>query len=260
MKGMTGMSRFRHTIVLLFVSCFLLPGGSFGQSTLATLEGKITGPEGEPLSGAAIIAKCLDRGYEYRTVSRSDGYYTLAGIEPGTYEVRAGRSGFAGQARQGLILNVGAKLKIDFRLPVEAIKEEIIVTAPAPMVEVAKSEISLVVDRRHIDDLPLLDCDYAALTYTKPGIQESGSGSSNAQPLGSEEMLVDGVSNESVARNTMRTQLPADAIEEFRVITNQYQAEFGNSSGMIRTAITRSGTNAFRGRVSFSPGTRLSTR
>ena len=67
-------------------------------------------------------------------------------------------------------------------------------------------------------------------------------------------MLVDGVlafQSESVARNTMRTQLPADAIEEFRVITDAYQAEFGNSSGMIRTAITRSGTNAFRGPGAF---------
>ena len=158
--------------------------------------------------------------------------------------------GFAPQTRQGLTFNVGARLKVDFRLSAEILKEEVTVTAPSPMVEMAKSEISSVVVRREIDDLPLLDRDFAALTYTKPGIQESGSGSSNAQPYGSEEMLVDGVSNENVPRNTMRTQLPADAIEEFRVITNQYQAEFGNSSGMMRTAITRSGTNTLSGRVS----------
>ena len=196
----------------------------------------------------------MDRGYEYRTVSRQDGHYIISGVEPGTYEVRVALPGFAAQIRQGLIIKVGAKLKIDFRLSVEILKEEIIVRAPAPMVEVAKSEISSVVDRREIDDLPLLDRDFAALTYTKPGIQESGSGSSNAQPLGSEEMLVDGVSNENVPRNTMRTQLPADAIEEFRVITNQYQAEFGNSSGMMRTAITRSGTNIQWTGVRLLPG------
>ncbi len=237
--------------VLLLVSCLLFAAGSSGQGTLATLEGKITDPEGNALAGAAVSLRCGDRGYEYRSESRADGKYIVSGIEPGTYEVRAGRPGFAAQTRQGLSFNVGARLKLDLRLSVEILREEVTITAPAPLVEVAKSEISSVVERRNIDDLPLLDRNFASLTYTKPGYQESGTGSSNAQPLGSEEMLVDGVSNESVARNSVRSQLPADAIEEFRVITNQYQAEFGNSSGMIRTAITRSGTNTLRGRVSF---------
>jgi hypothetical protein len=248
---MWGISPVWRSAVFILALLYLLPAGSSGQSTLATLEGLITDPEGNPIGGAAITTLCVERGYEYRSVSRPDGRYIVSGIEPGTYEVRADRPGFTAQTRQGLIFNVGARLKLDLRLSVEILREDVTVTAPAPLEEVAKSEISSVVERRNIDDLPLLDRNFASLTYTKPGYQESGTGSSNAQPLGSEEMLVDGVSNESVVRNAVRSQLPADAIEEFRVITNQYQAEFGNSSGMIRTAITRSGTNTLRGRVSF---------
>ncbi len=236
---------------ILAVTGLLMASRASGQSPFAILEGRMTDLEGNALAGAAVSLRCVDTGYEYRCLSRPDGRYIIAGIEPGNYEVRAGRSGFPAQTQSGLVFNVGTNLKIDFRLSAEILREEIIVTASPPLVEVTKSEISSVIDRRKIDDLPLLDRDYASLTYTRPGIQESGSASSNAQPLGSEEMLVDGVSGEWVARNMVRTQLPADAIEEFRVMTNQYQAEFGNSSGMIRTAITRTGSNNLRGRVSF---------
>ncbi len=118
------------------------------------------------------------------------------------------------------------------------------------MVEVTKSEVSAVIDRTKIDSLPLLDRDFGDLTLIKAGVVAEA-GRSNAQPLGSEEILTDGVSNEWVGRNTVRSQIPADAIQEFRVMTNQYEAEYGNASGMIRSAITRSGTNEFRGRLAF---------
>jgi hypothetical protein len=238
-----------HQFAIISAALLLLAGMAFGQSTLVTLEGTIADQEGNALPGAAVTAKNMDTGYEYHNLSRPDGRYIISGIEPGKYELRARLSGFVAQTKQGLIFNISAKLKIDFQLSMEALQTEISVTASAPMVEVAKSEISSVVDRRKIDDLPLLDRDFTSLSFTKPGVQEGGR--SNAQPVGSEEMLVDGISNEWVARNSVRSQLPADAIEEFRVITNQYQAEFGNSSGMIRTAVTRSGTNRLSGRISF---------
>ncbi|MEW5900706.1 MAG: TonB-dependent receptor, partial [Acidobacteriota bacterium] len=80
---------------------------------------------------------------------------------------------------------------------------------------------------------------------------EYGDIRSNAQPYGSEEILTDGVSNEWVGRNTVNMAIPADAIQEFRVMTNQYEAEYGNASGMIRSALTRSGTNTWHGRAAF---------
>jgi hypothetical protein len=241
--------RFFWGFVFIIAAGLLLSGNSFAQSTLVTLEGMILDPEGNPLLGTAITVRCVDTGYEYHCVSRPNGRYVVSGIQPGKYEVRAELPGFAIQTKSGLVFNTGASLKVDFQLSVRAIAVEVSVTAAAPMVEVAKSEVSSIVDRREIDDLPLLDRDFTSLSYTKPGVQEQGR--SNAQPLGSEEMLVDGVSNEWTGRNTVRSQLPADAIEEFRVITNQYEAEFGNASGMIRTAVTRSGSNELRGRVSF---------
>jgi hypothetical protein len=148
-----------------------------------------------------------------------------------------------------MVFNVGARLTINFTLKPSALQEELTVTAAAPLIEVSKSEVSSVVDRQKIDDIPLLDRNFASLVVLKAGVQEDSR--SNALSRGNEEILVDGVSNEWVGTNSTRTQVPADAIEEFRVLTNQFQAEYGNSSGMIMSAITRSGTNTLRGRGSF---------
>ena len=168
-----------------------------------------------------------------------DGRYIISGILPGKYSCEVQLSGFATQIQKGLTLAVGARLTIDFKLIQAALDKEIVVTAEAPMVEVTKSEISSVVDRKQIDELPLLDRNFESLTITKAGTQEGGR--AVGQPSGSGEMLVDGASNEWVPTNSSRMSIPADAIQEFRVITNQFQAEYGNASGMVRSAITRGG-------------------
>jgi hypothetical protein len=237
----------------IFSACFLTAfflAGSKGlpQTTLVTLEGMVTDDQGAALPGALLNLKNAETGYTYRATSRPDGRFIISGIQPGKYEMEVSLQGFQTQKRLGMTFNVGARLKIDFTLGAATIKEEIVVTAEAPMVEVTKSEVSKVIDRSKIEDLPLLDRNFGDLAMMKAGVQGSRS---NAQPAGSEEIIVDGVSNEWVGRNTQRASIPADAIQEFRVMTNQYQAEYGNSSGMVWSAITRSGTNELKGRVSF---------
>lgn len=235
------------SIFLLF-SVLMIYGRALNQTTLVTLEGVVADEQGNALPGVVINLRNMDTGYVYSTTSKADGRYIISGIQPGKYEVEVSLSGFQTQKQQGLIFNVGAGLKIDFTLASAAIQEEVVVVAQTPMVEVTKSDVSKVIDRTKIEDLPLLDRNFGSLAIMKPGVQESRS---NAQPGGSEEIIVDGVSNEWVGRNTQRTSIPADAIEEFRIMTNQFQAEYGNTSGMVWTAITRSGTNELRGRLSF---------
>ena len=237
----------------IFAACFLAtllltrtPG--FPQTTLATLEGYVSDDQGNVLPGVLLTLKNVETGYTHNTTSRPNGHFIISGIEPGNYEMEVGLRGFQTQKRQGLTFNVAGRLKIDFVLAAAAVAEAITVTAASPLVEVTKSEVGKVIDRSKIEDLPLLDRNFGDLAMMKAGVQGSRS---NAQPGGSEEIIVDGVSNEWVGRNTQRSSIPADAIQEFRVMTNQYQAEYGNSSGMIWSAITRSGTNDLRGRLSF---------
>lgn len=238
-----------HYLFFVVLAAFLLSvNNGFSQTTLVTVEGTVSDEEGAPLPGASVTLKNEKTGYTKGTVTREDGYYIISGIEPGKYECEVALPGFATQIRKGMTFTVGARLTINFTLVPAAIEEEVTVVAEAPMVEVTKSEVSKVIDRTKIENLPLYNRDFGSLAILQSGVQGDRS---NAQPVGSEEIIVDGVSNEWVARNNQRSNIPADAIEEFRVMTNQYQAEYGNASGMIWNAITRTGTNDFKGRVSF---------
>jgi outer membrane receptor protein involved in Fe transport len=208
----------------------------------------VTDDEGAALPGAEVTVRNAETGYVHSTVTRVDGTYIVSGIQPGKYEVEVKLQGFKTQIRKEMTLSVGAKLNVDFTLAPATVEGEITVVGEAPMVEVTKSEISGVIDRQKIEDLPLLDRDFGDLTVLQAGVI---GGRTNAMPNGMAEIVVDGISNEAIIQNTSGAPLPADAIQEFRIMTNQAAAEFGNASGMIRTAITRSGTNDFRGRLAY---------
>lgn len=245
---MRNLKKVTFPFILVALVCFLTCGKALAQTTLVTVEGVVTDEEGIALPGATVTAKSMETGYEYSSITRSDGGYIISGIQPGKYEVEVSLSGFNAYKKSGMTFEIGAKLKIDFSLFPSAIEEEIMVFAESPMVEVTKSEISSVVDRQKIEDLPLLDRDFADLSILKAGVI---GGRTNAMPIGMGETMVDGMANENIIQNTNRLSLPADAIQEFRIMTNQFEAEYGHASGMIRTAITRSGTNEFKGRASY---------
>ncbi len=239
-------------VLVLAVAFLLLPGLAVAQ-TLVQVEGAVSDEQGNALPGATINVKNVDTGFAFSGASRSDGRYIIPGIQAGTYDITAEMPGFAVEVRKGIVLRVGGKLRVDFRLSMKKIEEKVEVTAQSPIIEVTKSEVSSVVERKQIEDLPLLGRNFADLAVLKTGVVPRGSSeepvTSNAQPRGSGEFLIDGVSNEGNLVNMVRSNIPADAIQEFRVLQNQFAAEFGNSSGLILNAITRSGTNQFRGRV-----------
>jgi len=240
--------KFLFFLALLFTVCFLMSGRVFSQTTLVTIEGIVADEQANALPGASVTVRSVETGYLHSTITRADGSYIISGIQPGKYEVEISISGFAKEKRSGLTFNVGAKISINFALKPATLEEEITVTAESPIVEVTKSEVSRLVDRQKIEDLPLLSRNFGDLTILAPGVI---GGRTNALPTGIEEILIDGMSNENIIQNTTRLDIPADAIQEFRVMTNAFEAEYGNTAGMIRTAITRSGSNDFKGRLAY---------
>jgi len=248
MKASKKPKAFFIFLACLMVVFLLLHATAYSQTTQATLEGMVTDEDGVGLPGAEVSVKNLETGYTLSSITRNDGSLILSGIPPGVYEIKVSLSGFAVQVRTGTTFAVGGNLKIDFILKAATMEEEVTVVAEAPMVEVTKSDISSVIDRQKIEDLPLLNRDFGDLTVLQAGVLE---GKSNALQAGQNELLVDGVSNEDVIQNSDGEYLPADAIQEFRIMTHNATAEFGNSAGMIRSAITRSGTNTFQGRVNY---------
>ena len=236
--------------VLLVVALFFLCSATFAQRTLVTLQGRVIDEEGGPLPGATVDAKNMGTGYAYSSITRQDGNYMLSGIEPGMYEVQVSLTGFTASIRRGMTFNVGARISVDFTLTAATLEESITVEAEAPLVEVTKSEISSVIGRTEIDDLPVLDRQFSQLAGLKAGVAGGGDDlRGGGQPAGSSEVLIDGVSNEFAWYNVQRSDLPADAIQEFRVLINQFGAEYGNATAIVLHAITRSGTNDFKGRA-----------
>jgi len=141
--------------VLIFLAVFFMNGTAFSQITRVTLEGLIMDDEGVPLPGVTVIARNMETGYVLSCMTREDGSYIISGIDPGKYECEVRLAGFATQIRRGMTFEVGAKLKVDFTLSPSTIEEQVTVVAESPMIEVTKSEISSVVDRQMIEDLPL---------------------------------------------------------------------------------------------------------
>ena len=239
----------------LFIIAGVFEGTGFAQTTFVTVTGTIFDDQGGVLPGATITIQNEATGYTYSAISRSDGSYIAAGIQPGNYEFTVEIEGFSTQIKKGFTLNVGANLTINFTLKQATLKEDVTITAESPMVEVSKAEISSVVNRNQIENLPLFTRNFDDLSLLKAGVYDGGFKGGDVRasglPAGSAEMLVDGATNEHPVENNTSMQIPADAIQEFRVITNMFTSEFGNSAGLLRSVITRSGTNDFKGRLSF---------
>ncbi|MHB8093666.1 MAG: TonB-dependent receptor [Candidatus Aminicenantales bacterium] len=250
---MQSSTLFRKTFVyflLTLLTCFLMSGVLSAQERLVVVNGVVTDVDGNALPGAAVNLKDIRTGYAYSATTNKEGQFNLLGVEAGQYEVQASLSGFKTEVRSGMTFSVGARITQNFTLAMSSLEETVNVTAQAPLVEVTKSSVSSVVGRREIDDLPVVTRTFTQLAMLQPGTSGSatdirGSGGTS----GSGNILIDGVSDKFSWYNTMRSDIPADAIEEFRVLVNQYGAEYGDAAGVVVHAITKSGTNQLRGRA-----------
>lgn len=226
---------------------------ALAQTTTATVLGVVRDPSGAVLPGVTVTLRNADTGFTRTTATDGTGGYVLPYVPAGAYELRAELSGFKTYVRQGLRFEVGQELTIDLVLEVSPVGETVTVRGEAPLVETTKSSLGKVVSREQIDTLPLPGRQAATLAQLLPGVvPRTGTDepvTAGGQPRGSGEALVDGVSNEGMAINSIRSNAPPDAIQEFQVLTSQYAAEFGNASGLILNTITRSGTNEVHGRV-----------
>jgi len=246
MRNLKKVSACVLSLVLFCLAFMVAQRPAIAQETLATLEGYVKDSSGSGLPGASILMVNLNTGYQYSTMSKAEGRYIVTGIVPGAYDITAKMPSFGDNVRNAVTFSIGARLTLDFHLS-SSIQEEVSVTAPAPLVEITKSEISSVVTREQIDSLPLVDRSFYGLAALKPGVMDY---QANATPWASEGFVLDGVSNTRNVADSARSNIPSDAIQEFRVLTNQFAAEYGNVSGLLQSALTRSGTNEFKGRVS----------
>ena len=155
-------THFSVLVGFLIAICFFgMQTAAFAQEKLATFEGVVTDPEDVGLPGAEVALKNTETGYAYATVTRPDGQFRFSGIEPGQYELTVKLAGFNSHVRKGMTVNVGARVSLNIKLTLATVEQEVTVVADAPLVEVTKSEISSVVGRKEIDDLPVVSRSFA---------------------------------------------------------------------------------------------------
>jgi outer membrane receptor for ferrienterochelin and colicin len=217
------------------------------QTTLAALLGTVTDSQKAVLPGTTVTATNVDTQIQATAVTDANGRFRVSALRPGTYDIRAELSGFAVQVRNRVQLFVGAEVTIDFELSVAGVQETVTVSGESPLVEVTKSEVSTIVDRRQIDALPLSGRDFSDLMRLTPGVVDGLV--AGQQSSASNTYLVDGVSNDRAWTGGNRTGFSAETIREFRVITEQFAAEYGQASGGVVNVVSRSGTNRFENRV-----------
>src|SRR5438552_747697 len=243
----------RFTILLLATVLCRTTAAS-AQTITATLQGVVRDASRGVLPGATVTVRDADTGFVRATTTDATGTYVLPYVPAGSYDFTIELSGFKTYKRERLRFEVGQQITIDASLDVAGVAETVTVREAAPLVETTKSAVDMVVTREQIDNLPLAGRQASSLALLSPGVVQRGNDSAEpvttgGQPRGSGETLVDGVSNELMATNSSRPDAPPDAIQEFQVITSQYQAEFGNASGVILNTITRTGTNTLHGRA-----------
>ena len=248
-------------LAVLILSLFV-PAAVTAQ-TSATISGRITDSSGGVVPGATITATQVERRIERTAVSDGEGRYVIAALPVGTYDLRVSLTGFqTTNPRDGVVLTVGETAALDFTLEPAAPVDYVTVTGTPP-VNVRSGELSYLVASRSIEQLPLNGRNYTDLAFLQPGVtpfphRDGGSVvahglgmSVNGQDPRANVYLLDGTllndMTNGPAGSAAGTTLGTETVQEFRVETNAYGAEYGRMSGGQVNVITKSGSNILSG-------------
>jgi Carboxypeptidase regulatory-like domain/TonB dependent receptor/TonB-dependent Receptor Plug Domain len=236
----------------------LLATPLYAQQGTTELRGRVLDAQGGILPGVTVTVRNQATGMYRETVSGGDGSYIASGLTPGTYEINAELQGFKKFNRRELILEVGKTTTVDVKMEVGGIEQTVTVTADSPLVDVTSKEIGGNITSETLVQLPSVNGNFIGFVGLLPGIVPSISTESfgsdsisvNGQdPRNNNYMLDGGNNNDDVIGQRAGTQArtPIEAIQEFQVITNQYDAEFGRTAGAVVNAVTKAGTNQVSG-------------
>ncbi|MGC2058306.1 MAG: TonB-dependent receptor, partial [Candidatus Sulfotelmatobacter sp.] len=238
----------------------LLPAILFGQGYFGTVSGTLTDPSGAIIQGAKVTLLDEQKGYHFTAKSDSDGRYLFASIPPGLYSVTAEMPGFEKTVRTHIKLNVSENATANLGLKIANAAQSVEVRAQTTTIDTEDAVTGQVVDRRAINDLPLIDRNVFDLTYLAPGVTDMDDqcpncGGTNFVSNGSRgasaDILMDGASITNFEPNGGVTQTvyqpSAEAVEEFKVQQTNFSAEYGFSGASVINMVTRSGTNTFHG-------------
>ncbi len=244
---------------------------ALGQSGDATLAGVVEDVSGAVLPHTSLVVTNVETGVSFASSTNASGLFSVAGLAPGRYRLHAQHTGFADVEVKDITLYVGDKRQLEIKLPVAQSNETVQVDAGGATLNTTNATVGTVVDRAFVNDIPLNGRSFQPLILLAPGVVTSspqgndpGQFSVNGQRSNSNYYTVDGVSANNgadvvsssstsgmsangTALGTTQAILPVDALQEFRIATSTYSAEYGRQPGAQISFLSRSGTNAYHG-------------
>ncbi len=261
-------SEFQARSISVAVRLLLIGVVAFGftaslvAQTSGTILGTVKDQSGAVLPGASVTATNTETGISRTATSGSRGEFRLSAMTVGNYEVKTELAGFQTGVRKGVTLNVGQEAVVDVTLSVGNVAEQVTVTGEAPLIETTSASVSGLVDPKQMKDIPLNARSFIELVPLQTGAVFADSGDQSATKgfgkklsivgtrYNQNSFLLDGADiNDATgsAGSAAGTLAGVETVQEFRVITNAYDAEYGRHTGGVISAITKSGTNQFHG-------------
>ena len=240
--------------LLAIVIGILLAPSAFAQN--AQITGSVKDSSGAIIPGATVTARNVDTGLTRTAVTDGSGEYRLPSLPPGRYSVATELSGFSTETRPDIVLIIDQTAILNFALKPAAIAETVTVTGDSPIVDVTRSDVSTSVSTQQIQDLPVASRRWIDLAMLTPGTSQDNirgqfyRGNVNVGAGGREYsngFVVDGVNNTWAEMGEPRQNFAMDAIQEFKVSTSTYKAEYGLATGGLVAVVTKSGTNQLHG-------------
>ncbi|MBI4478820.1 MAG: TonB-dependent receptor [Acidobacteria bacterium] len=251
-----------------FIVVFLLVAvaelSPLAAQTTANILGTVKDQSGAVLPGATITATSVETGISRSAVSGSRGEYRLQALGLGDYEIQTNMTGFQTEVRKGVTLTLGREAVVDFTLLVGSVTEQVTVTGEAPLIETTTATVSGLVDPKQMREIPLNARSFIELVPLQAGAVYAESGETSATKgfgvklaitgtrYNGNAFLLDGANINDAANSSgsaAGTMAGVETVREFKVITNAYDAEYGQHVGGVVSAVTKSGTNEFHGAV-----------
>jgi len=273
---MRDMTCGRFQTVLLFTVVLLLCGQLLAGTT-ASISGTVKDSSGAAIVGATVTATNVDTAIKTTQSTNGQGYYSFQSLPYGKYTIDVVQSGFKSYAETGLVLDVNSALVVDVKLQVGQVNEKVEVMSEALHVETATSQMGEVIENKEMVGVPLVTRSYTDLLALQPGVVSQASGltgaysgafvsagfavplvsgdlnsgalSVNGQRESANGFILNGMSVQEMGYSGAGAIPNLDSIEEFRILTNNFDAEYGNYSGGQINVITKSGTNHWHGSV-----------
>ena len=251
-------------IALCFLLLLVCPLALGAQQETATITGEVKDATGAVVPRAAITVTNVATNISAKTETNDLGWYTVPSLKPGPYLVAVEKEGFKKAVRSGITLQVNQVARIDTTLQVGDLISVVEVVEAAPLLQTETSSRGSVIDQRKIVELPLNGRDYNQLALLSPGVLPGtprlavvnfkGVLNVNGNRTFNNVFLLDGVDNISYSNsfrgeNVQLVQPSIEALQEFKIQTNAYSAEFGRSSGAVVNATIKSGTNEIHGSI-----------